>query len=91
MAGERSHVELAGGKTGALIEADGRDSHLITISQLFTCLQLWQGGVTLKEAENVLKWWRLYACMNFGNVLMIVYVYLHKNNAEKNTLHQLFH
>ncbi len=68
MAGERSRVELAGGKTGALIGADGRDSHLITISQLFTCLQLWQGGVTLKEAENVLKWWRLYACMNFGNV-----------------------
>lgn len=29
-------------ETGAVIGADGRDSHLITISQLFTCLHLWQ-------------------------------------------------
>lgn len=35
------------GETGALIGADGRDSHHITISQLFTCLRLWQ----LREME----------------------------------------
>lgn len=50
MAGKCSHVGAAGGETGALIGVDGRDSHIITISQLFTCLHLWQ----LRDLESVL-------------------------------------
>lgn len=53
MAGKCGHAGVAGGETGALIGADGRDSHIITISQLFTCLHLWQhrglDGVTREE------------------------------------------
>lgn len=60
MVGKCSHVGAAGGETGALIGADGRDSRLITISQQFTCLHLWQ----LREVENVLVGWRLYVCMS---------------------------
>lgn len=44
MAGKCGHARAAKGETGALIGMDGRDSHLITISQQFTCLHLWQLG-----------------------------------------------
>lgn len=43
MAGKCGHAGVAGGETGALIGAAGRDSRLMAISQLFTCLQLWWG------------------------------------------------
>lgn len=67
MAGKCGHAGAAGGETGALIGADGRDSHLITISQLFTCLRLWQA----REVENVLEGRTLYVCV-FRSVLMHV-------------------
>ncbi len=67
MAGKCSHVGVAGGEAGALIGADGRDSHLITISQLFTCSYLWQ----LKKAENTLQGWRLYGYMGVKECLSV--------------------
>lgn len=42
MAGKCERAGAAAGETGALIGADGRNSHLITIPQLFTCLYLLQ-------------------------------------------------
>lgn len=58
MAGKYTHAGAAREETGALIGMDGRDSHLITRSQQFTCSHLWQlGGV------DVLVGWRLYVCM----------------------------
>lgn len=50
LAGKCSDVGVAAENTGALIGADGKDSHLITISQLFTFLHLWQVG----KLENVI-------------------------------------
>lgn len=55
MAGKRGHAGAAGGETGALIGTDGRDSHLVTISQQFTCLHLWQlgGGGCVNRLEII--------------------------------------
>lgn len=54
MGGKCGHAGAAGGETRALIGPDGKDSHLITISQLFTCLHLGQD----MEVENALVGWR---------------------------------
>lgn len=55
MAGKYTHAGAAREETGALIGMDGSDSHLITISQQFTCLHLWQlgGGECVSRVEII--------------------------------------
>lgn len=55
MAGKYTHAGAARKATGALIGMDGRDSHLITRSQQFTCLHLWQlgGGECVSRVEII--------------------------------------